>query len=322
MFKIFQHNPILAPRADSPWQNLKVYNPAVLKHGPDYHMFYRAVGTDRVSRIGHALSSDGLTWQAQAAPVLEPANGLESAGVEDPRLIKLADEFYLTYTAYDGQTARLALAKSTDLQTWQRQGPILPEWDWQSHGGFLVGADPARFNPASDWSKVGAMFNQAINGKYYLLFGDSCIWLAESQDTITWTVASEPCLRPRSGFFDSYYLEMGPPAIKIPQGWLVFYHGVNHEMVYALGAILLDDNLRLVAQTEQALFSAQPSEMGSLVDINPEPGQSGPQPQVIFASSVLLEGDELKLYYGMADTCIGLARASLAELLPSLKNVL
>ncbi len=88
-----------------------------------------------------------------------------NGGCEDPRIVVVNGTFYMTYTAYDGKTARLALARSKDLVHWEKLGIVFPEWGW---------------------SKSGAILPIKINGKYIMYFGDSNIWIAYSDDMIHW----------------------------------------------------------------------------------------------------------------------------------------
>lgn len=317
-----QHHIILAPQLDSWWQSSKVYNPAVFKVADEYQLLYRAVGADGISRLGLATSSDGLAFTVKPGPMLVPESELESRGLEDPRAVKIGDRYLLTYTAYDGVTARLALAESEDALEWRRFGPVLVDWDWTASGGFLVGADPARFNPSADWSKEGAIFDRLYQGQYWMVFGDSCLWLASARELSSWQGSSEPLLKPRPGYFDNYYLEMGPAPLWTNRGWLVFYHGVSHDMVYSLGAILLTDDLQIIARSDEPLLCADESGAGDLVDINNENASDGPVAQVIFVTSALLESDRVRLYYGLADERIATTTLSLDAIFHQLKNVL
>jgi len=82
-------NPILLPDPTSDWECYNVFNPGVLYHNGLFHMFYRAQGLDWVSRIGYAVSEDGVHWNRLRRPVLEPVDGTDSRGVEDPRVVEI-----------------------------------------------------------------------------------------------------------------------------------------------------------------------------------------------------------------------------------------
>jgi len=101
MFIRSKRNPILKPNKKQSWQSRKVYNAAALYENNKYHLFYRAVGKDWLSRIGYAVSTDGETYRRDRAPKFLPRGLLESRGVEDPRISKINDKYYLTYTVYN-----------------------------------------------------------------------------------------------------------------------------------------------------------------------------------------------------------------------------
>ena len=100
-----QENPILLPDLGSDWECTNVFNPAVIHHNGLFHMHYRAQGLDWVSRIGYAVSKDGIHWNRMRQPVLEPIDGTESRGVEDPRVTELDGVFYMCFTAYSRESS-------------------------------------------------------------------------------------------------------------------------------------------------------------------------------------------------------------------------
>ena len=136
--KLKRHfEPVLLPDLSSDWECYNVFNPAVIYHNGLFHMFYRAQGLDWVSRIGYAVSADGIEWNRLRDPVLEPDNADESRGVEDPRVSEIDGTFYMTYTAYgrnyygEGESPYAGggilpmIARSQNLITWERIGPIV-----------------------------------------------------------------------------------------------------------------------------------------------------------------------------------------------------
>lgn len=177
-----KENPILAPQGEG-FAAVAVFNPAVIYEDGKFYMLYRAEDWDGVSIIGLADSEDGVHFARHPEPILLPEYDYEQGGgCEDPRLIVVGDIYYLTYTAYDLKTARLALATSRDLRTWQKQGLVFPE---------------------RGWTKSGAILAAKIKGKYVMYFGDSDMWIAFSDDLIHWKARESPVLRPRKGYFDS-----------------------------------------------------------------------------------------------------------------------
>ena len=114
------------------WEAKDVFNPAAIVRDGLVHLIYRA--EDRVgrfagtSRLGLAVSEDGISFSREPAPVLYPDRDAHQAqewegGCEDPRVVELPDKTYLlTYTAYDGRVARLMVATSPDLRSWTKHG--------------------------------------------------------------------------------------------------------------------------------------------------------------------------------------------------------
>lgn len=302
-------------------------------------MFYRAVGSAWVSKIGYAVSSDGENFRHDKHPILEGEYAIEKNGVEDPRVSKVEDQYFMTYTAYDGKCARLAMAESDDLKTWKKQGEVFPAWEAKKAESFVVEWDQAQNNEVAKkhWNKAGAIFPEKINDKHWMLFGDRNIWLAFSDDMKKWQAIKKPFLRPRPECFDSVHIEMGPPPIITKRGWLVLYHGIDDKRVYRLGFVLLDKEnpSKILYRHKGSIFEPEESyEINGLVDIVPgglrametmskaelndyilKLKEDHKMPSVVFCPGATLQGDELRIYYGAGDNVIGTAVASLARLL-------
>jgi beta-1,2-mannobiose phosphorylase / 1,2-beta-oligomannan phosphorylase len=170
-----------------------------------------------------------------------------------------------------------------------------------------------------------------------MLFGDSHIWLASSQDGLVWKPIYEPFLSPRKRSFDSCHLEMGPPPIKTEKGWLVIYHGIDSKMKYRLGYLILDprDPSLIIYRSNDPIFEAEELyELNGIEDILPgglqmiarldkfglenlirNAGQKGNNPDIIFCCGATVSEGVLRIYYGAADTVIGTATAKLDSLL-------
>ncbi|GAG91996.1 unnamed protein product, partial [marine sediment metagenome] len=133
-------NPILSPNPKNSWENLKLYNPGVIYHNNKYHLFYRAVGAGKnwCSVIGYAVSDDGEHFTRFPKPVLKPETKEEKRGLEDPRLTKIGDTFYMAYAAYDGITPRLNIATAKDLKRWEKKGPALKNFNFEQAGGEFI----------------------------------------------------------------------------------------------------------------------------------------------------------------------------------------
>lgn len=338
IFKRNPINPILKPLEKLPWADYKVYNPGAVNKDGKFYVFFRAIGQSWVSKIGLAIIDEQENIQIEKHPVLTPRAEYEKNGVEDPRVTKIEDRYLMSYTAYDGECARLAIASSGDLKNWQSHGLAFSEFDARRAGSFVLDGDIAQHTKAArhSWHKAGGIFPSKINGRYWMLFGDRNIWLAHSQDGLDWQPVYEPLLRPRPGKFDSLHIEMGPPPIRTGKGWLVLYHGISRERNYRLGAVLLDSRnpQAVLDRTGFPLFEpSKPYELSGLVDILPggmeafskmeEAGRKKyirrlirdhAMPQVVFCPGACLEKYCLTIFYGAGDSVVCQAQADLREL--------
>ncbi|RLB30904.1 MAG: hypothetical protein DRH11_14110 [Deltaproteobacteria bacterium] len=126
MLKRFLNNPILRPIKTHAWESKLVFNPAAIFHNGLVHLLYRAVGDDNISRIGYAMSPNGFEFFRLDKPVFTPRGILESKGCEDPRVVYLEDQFFMTYTSYSAEGSRISLASTHNFLQWKRYGVILP----------------------------------------------------------------------------------------------------------------------------------------------------------------------------------------------------
>jgi predicted GH43/DUF377 family glycosyl hydrolase len=295
------------------WEEKDVFNPAAVVRDGKIYLLYRAEDTlgkfAGTSRIGLATSDDGLHFVKKDTPVIYPQNDSLKAlewegGVEDPRIVESEmGQYIMTYTAYDGTTARLLIATSPDLEHWTK------------HGVALQGIH------RNTWSKSGAIVAQRkgsrtvavkINGKYWMYFGDTDLFIATSTDLIHWTAVEEnqerkSVLAPRAGYFDSRLVESGPFALLTDQGILLIYNGMNLEHggdpaisagAYCAGQALFDaaDPTRLQSRLEKNfLMPNRPYET------------SGQISQVCFVEGMVHFKDRWFLYYGTADSKIAVA---------------
>lgn len=316
-------NPILMPSAEQSffcpvagkevrWEARNVLNPsAVVKEGKVW-LIYRAQDKDMTSRLGLAVSDDGLHFTKEPEPVLYPDKDdmLKyewKGGVEDPRLVEGEGGIYIvTYTAYDGKTARLCLATSRDLRKWTKQGLVLADEKYRD-----------------TWSKSGAVVAEAeqgkitavrIEGKYWMYFGDTNLFMALSDDLIHWNVLENnengkmiSVLCPRPGYFDSRLVEPGPFALLRKEGILLIYNSSNASnfndpglppFTYSAGQALFDADkpFRLIGRTEKYfLHPDKPYE------------KTGEVNEVCFAEGLVNFRDQWLLYYGTADSRIAVA---------------
>lgn len=313
------------------WEERNVLNPtAVIKDGKVYLM-YRAQDINGTSRIGMAISDDGLHFEKMEAPVLYPDNDnmkdyewhymkatvtdikAEDTyfdGVEDPRIVESnTGDYIMTYTAYDGNTARLCLASSKDLKTWTKHGLVLSDEKYKD-----------------TWSKSGAIVSELrgdkiiatkIDGKYWMYFGDTDLFMATSTDLINWQAAVNEesgklitVLHPRMGYFDSRLVEPGPYALLKNEGILLIYNSSNAtnfndpnlpKFTYAAGQALFDKTLpyKLLDRTE-SYFIHPDKDYEKIGEVN----------EVCFVEGLVFFKDQWFLYYGTADSKIAVAVAN------------
>jgi predicted GH43/DUF377 family glycosyl hydrolase len=286
--------PIISPQNDG-WEAAGTFNPTVVVDRGKFVMLYRAQDSNGTSRLGYAESADGIHFTRRSQPVLSPETEYEKdGGVEDPRLMKFGDTYYLTYTGYNTKDAQLCLATSTDLLHWERKGIILPAYkgNWNLR-----------------WTKSGAMVPQKIAGKYWMYFlGTSRdktdqTGLAYSTDLIRWTEATmEPVLPKRAGKFDSRVVEPGPPPIITKDGILLIYNGADDKLVYRTGIAVFSvhDPRKLLWRSDQPVFWPER-----------DWEKTGQVPNVVFVEGMVQKGDHYLLYYGGADKYVGVAEADL-----------
>ncbi len=295
------NEPILKPGAGgTDWTNFGLFNPTAIKIGSKTVLLFRAQDEKHTSRIGYAESEDGLHFTLRPEPVLSPEAPYEKGGgVEDPRVVKIGNLYYLTYTGYNLHDAQLCLATSTDLIHWKRLGVILPAYKgtWNTQ-----------------WTKSGAIIPEKINSKWWMYYLGTKkdtdgkmrdhMGLASSPDLLHWSDATDkPVLDRRPGAFDSRVMEPGPAPFVTEAGILLLYNGANENLVYSPGWVLFDKNdpTRVLARADQPFIAPSlPWE------------KTGNVPNVIFLEGAVPEGSvpgapNLKLlgYYGGADKYIG-----------------
>lgn len=301
------------------WEEKDVFNPAAVVRNDTVFLFYRAEDTigkyAGTSRIGLAWSVDGIHFTRNKVPVLFPDEDFMKqyeweGGIEDPRIIEREEGLYfMTYTAYDGQLARLCLASSNDLIHWTKHGLVLSDQfvnTW-SKSGAIVGKQ-----------KGDKVLAEKINGKYWMYFGDTDLFIASSEDLIHWQPLLEngklkSVLKPRPGYFDSRLVESGPYALIKENGILLLYNGMNLDEggdseiakgAYCSGQALFDvtDPTKLINRLEKNFLRPdQPYEIQGQVN------------QVCFIEGLVPYKDKWFLYYGTADSKIGVATLSVKQ---------
>lgn len=247
-----------------------------------------------LSHLRLAWSEDGVRFAVEERPTLLGEGALEAFGIEDCRVTRMDDVFYLHYTAVSDAGFGVGAATTRDWKSFERLGMILPP-------------------PNKDF----ALFPEKIGGYYYALhrpthhaLGGPYIWVSRSPDLRHW--GDHHCVaRLRPGMWDGLKLGAGAEPIRTERGWLEIYHGVAADNQYCLGLLLFDlkDPRRVLARSREPIL--RPRERYELA------GFFG---QVVFTNGHVVEadGDTVTLYYGASDEVICGARLSIRELLTSL----
>lgn len=323
--------PILQSRKDIFWEAKAVFNPSVIKDGNIFRMLYRTYPNNlemtiprvhspgiffknQASYIGYAESVDGKKFVRRKNPFISPDTEYDQYGCEDPRITKIGDTFYITYTAIDSPledktkkaNIRIALATTKDFISVKKHGIIGP----------------------AETSKAGALFPELINGKIafaFTLSSDS----ANSHIVIRYYSSIEELLNQSDQSWNDFIKhskeftlmktfwwlhrgpELGAPPIKTDRGWLFIYSAESMSDSWTITAALADKEMphKLIARAPG--FILQPAtkyECNGLV------------PNVTFPSGAVIVGEDLYVYYGAADTVIGLATCKLNDLLDFLEE--
>jgi predicted GH43/DUF377 family glycosyl hydrolase len=288
-------NPILRPTS-RPWESKFVFNPAAIVKDGLVHLLYRAQGPDGRSSIGLATSSDGVHFRRRDQPVLVATEPYElPGGCEDPRIVKVGSTYYMTYTGYDGSSARLCLATSPDLVRWSKRGPMFANFVTRDVG--------------KPWSKSGAILTTKVTDpathrkRYVMYFGDKDIYYAWSDDLLHWTPGpvDQPVMRPQPGTYSAELLEPGPPPLITDNGYVLFIHNSaahdpDGKLVYRAGQALIDPAAPL---TELARLTTP-----FLVPTTPDE-TAGQVNNVVFVEGLVAYRGEWLLYYGEGDAGVG-----------------
>jgi predicted GH43/DUF377 family glycosyl hydrolase len=331
---------ILLSKTDLEFENESVLNPAAIRVDDNVHLFYRAVRKGNNSSIGYCRLDGPLTiaerWDK---PIMVPEFDYESQGVEDPRIVKIDDLYYMSYTGYDGTNARGAVATSKDLVHFKKQGIVVPpityaefvflaesagkvnENYYRNQKFYYQEADPEK--KMLLWDKNVVFFPRRINGNLVYLHrirpGIQIVSVKSLKDltkdfwkTYFLNLQDHIVLDPVHGH-ESNYIGGGCPPIETEHGWLLIYHGVedtNKGLIYsACAAALLDinDPAKELARLPYPLFS--PEFVWE---------KRGEVNNVVFPTGTALFGDTLFIYYGAADSHIAVASLSLSALMTEL----
>ena len=307
-FKRSVKNPTITPDKTHPWEAKATFNPAALRIKDTTHILYRALSDDNTSSIGYASTKDGVSIDERyGEPVYVPRESFElkkiaggNSGCEDPRLTKIGKTIYMCYTAFDGiGPPRVAVTSISEKNF------LLKNWQWEK---------PVVITPAGFDDKDTCIFPEKTNGKYFILHrvgNEICGDYLKSLNFKTETIRK--CIRiigPRINKWDNAKVGISAPPLKTKYGWLLLYHGISKSSnTYRIGAALLDlnDPAIVLARLSDPIFEPnEPYEKVGIVN------------NVVFPCGMVVKDDLLYIYYGGADTVVGVATIELGILLRAL----
>lgn len=298
IFERYAGNPILDAE-EWPYVANSVFNPGAIKLDGETLLLCRVEDCRGFSHLTVARSQNGKTdWKVDENPTLSRSEEFheEQWGLEDPRIVwlKPLERYAITYTSFSPAGPQVSLAFTEDFETFDKRGVMLSPED-----------------------KDASLFPRQFGDRYALIHrpivrGEQHIWLSFSPDLVHWG-EHEILLTRRSGWWDDAKVGLGPPPIETEEGWLIIYHGVRETAsgsLYRVGLALLDrdEPTRLIKRVD-------PWVMGPKKDYE----YRGDVPGVVFPTGAVVEdgeeGKKLRIYYGAADSSVGMAKAELDDLL-------
>jgi predicted GH43/DUF377 family glycosyl hydrolase len=249
---------------------------------------HKVVHLTSISHFRLARSKDGINFHIEDRSFLVAENQYETWGIEDPRITKIDNSYYITYSAVSEYGVATAMIKTNDFKNYERLGIIfVPE------------------------NKDVSIFPEKINGYYYAYhrpvpkeIGNANIWVSKSKDLINWS-HHEHLLSVSENGWENGRIGGGGPSVKTENGWLHIYHAADKNDCYCLGAILtdIDDPGHIIAKTQYPIMVPEAS--------YEKVGFFG---NVVFTCGILLEEDLVKIYYGASDEVIGFAEVLLKDI--------
>lgn len=297
----YEGNPVLQPNPDHPWEAQNVSNAGAAMYNGKVCLLYRAEGYEPkipgykdwpVGCLGLAVSDDGYHFtQRHSTPAIEKSGqDLEQFAVEDARIARIDDTYYITYvcTSYYGD--HIALATTKDFKTFTKRWPLMPHISQRTAGLF-----PGR-----------------IGGRYCLMHRIlPSIWLSFSHDLQTWTDTT--CiLTPKMGTWYDWKIGIGATPIEREDSWLVFWHAkaVDGNLpygTYRLGILWLDkDDPRKVIRVQEE----------PILDVEEDYEKQGYTPNVIYTCGAVEKDGQYLVYYGCCDRVLALATVPVDECAP------
>jgi len=317
--------PILEPRPEVEWEGRAVFNPSVVYDSGIFHMVYRTYpstlkeSTPRLNRagyyfenniscVGYAQSTDGINFERRNLPFISPDTDYDCFSCEDPRMTKIGDTYYITYTAIDAPIynrdvkpkVRIALASTKDFKSVTKHGIVGPPEKSKA---------AAILPDLVDDGKIGLMLTVSpdtglshISIRYY----DNIEQLigASSESWGEYFTKEQIVMKTQPWLYRGP--ELGAVPVKTKLGWLIIFSSEAMSASWTIGAALLD------AESPHKLIARAP---GCILQPVATYEREGLVPNVTFPEGAVVAGDNLYVYYGCADTVIGLATCKLNDLL-------
>lgn len=330
----FKENPILSPNPGNAWEELVTTNPGVIYDNGVFYMIYRAAGNDaeHVIRFGLATSTDGIHFNRQSdEPVFEPSCDAPDAGcVEDPRIVKLDNEYYITYAYRPYPPGQ--------YWTFEHDVVLLPKCDNNAPIAIkknMCNSGLACTTDFRHYRRLGRLtesrlddrdvmfFPEKVCGQYIMIHrpkqyvGESygveepSIWFKFSDDLLSWeSCQSHLLITGRKGSWEEKIGASAPP-LKTDKGWFMLYHGVENGGLgyYRVGALLLDieNPLKVIGRTPEPILEPEY-----------EYETKGLYNGCVFPTGNVIVDDVLYVYYGAADKYVALATCNVNEIIDHL----
>ncbi len=306
----FINNPILS-RTNNNWEDQLVFNPAAIQIDGIVYMIYRAMNWDNTSLFGLAISEDGENFKRLDYPIYSPRYDFETklvpggnSGCEDPRVTRIDDKIYMTYTAYNGVNPPRVVLTEITVEDFVNKN--FDQW-----------SKPKLISKPGHDNKDACIFPEKINDKFVVMHRMGGVGIViDIMDDLEFEnnryLEGEVCIPTDNDSWDSKKIGVNNPPTKTKDGWLVFYHGVSkYDNEYRLGAMLLDlnDPQKVIGRSKYPILEPETNyEKYGIVN------------NVIFPCGDITRGDKVFVYYGGADTVVGLATGIISELCTYLLN--
>ena len=290
----YENNPILV-KEDVPFKVNSIFNPGAVKINDQYLLVCRVEMPSGRSSLVLASGNNGISFKVEDKLCLSPDDHKEffkyvEWGIEDPRVTKIEDKYYLTYTGYSRYMPLVVIAETVDFKRYKMLRPI---------------SEPS--------NKDCALFPEKINEYYWKIDRPSAdtrkdIWISRSPDLVHWG-GHEIVYEPLAGSWESDKIGISTPPFKTSEGWLVLYHGVRSfgiGTIYKLGVMLLDlEKPWIVKGKSNEPILAPELDYERIGDVG----------NVVFTNGWIIENNEVKIYYSGADSNICLATTTIDYLL-------